>query len=68
MGTRKKLSVIGNSFGLIINRPILEILDIDESTDLDISTDGNKLIIEPVRTDRPITRPRKSEERIKRQK
>ena len=43
----KKLTRHGNSLALIIDRPILELLKIDPDTDLDISTDGNRLIIAP---------------------
>jgi antitoxin component of MazEF toxin-antitoxin module len=46
---RKRLSAVGNSFGIIIERPILELLDIDRDTELDMSTDGERLIIEPIR-------------------
>jgi antitoxin component of MazEF toxin-antitoxin module len=48
MGMTKKLSAVGNSLGLIIERPILDLLNIDANTELDISTDGHKLIIEPL--------------------
>jgi antitoxin MazE len=46
---RKKLSAIGNSLGLVIEKPILELLDIDRETELDMTTDGERLIIAPVR-------------------
>lgn len=49
---RKKLSAIGNSLGIVIEKPILELLDIDRDTELDMKTDGNRLIIEPVRKSR----------------
>jgi len=45
----KKLSAIGNSLGLILERPILELLDINEDTPLEITIDGESLIIRPVR-------------------
>lgn len=45
----KKLSVVGDSLGLIIDRPILELLDITQDTALEITTDGEALIIRPVR-------------------
>ena len=45
---RKKLSSIGNSLGLVIEKPILELLKIDRDTELEMTTDGRKLIIEPV--------------------
>lgn len=47
---RKKLSAVGNSFGLVIEKPILELLSIDRDTELEVTTDGERLIIEPVRT------------------
>jgi antitoxin MazE len=46
---RKKLSSIGNSLGVVIEKPILELLDIDRETELEMTTDGQRLIIEPVR-------------------
>ena len=45
----KKLSAVGNSLGLIIERPILDMLDITKDTPLEIKTDGEALIIRPVR-------------------
>ena len=49
---RKNLTHIGNSLGLVIEKPILELLDITQETELDITTDGKRLIIEPVRSTR----------------
>lgn len=49
---QKKLSAIGNSLGLIIEKPILELLHIDKDTTLEVSTDGEALIIRPVRSAR----------------
>ncbi len=46
---KKKLSAIGNSFGIVIEKPILELLKIDKETDLEVTTDGLRLIIEPMR-------------------
>ncbi len=46
---RKRLSAIGNSLGIVIEKPILELLGIDRETELDLKTDGQRLIIEPVR-------------------
>jgi antitoxin component of MazEF toxin-antitoxin module len=42
---RKKLSAIGNSLGLVIEKPILELLDFTRDTELDMTTDGERLII-----------------------
>ena len=47
----KKLTPIGNSLGLIIDRPILDLLNIDRGSRLEITTDGKRLIIVPVRED-----------------
>ena len=41
----KKLTKHGNSFALIIDRPILDLLNIDPDTPLDISTNGKQLIV-----------------------
>lgn len=49
---KKHLTKIGNSVGLIIDKPILEMLGITGDTELEIRTDGTRLIIEPVRTRR----------------
>lgn len=49
---RKKLSAIGNSLGIVIEKPILELLNIDRETELDMRTDGERLIIEPIRSAR----------------
>ncbi len=45
----KRLQAIGNSSGLILDKPILELLKITPETELDISTDGERLIITPIR-------------------
>lgn len=46
---RKKLSAIGNGLGIVIEKPILALLDITRETELDMTTEGGKLIIAPVR-------------------
>ena len=45
----KKLIHHGNSLALVIDKGVLDILNIDDQTLLDISTDGTLLIISPVR-------------------
>jgi antitoxin component of MazEF toxin-antitoxin module len=45
----KTLTTHGNSAALIIDKPILELLDISSSTPLKLVTDGKSLIITPVR-------------------
>ena len=46
----KRLQAVGNSSGIIIDKPILELLRITPQTELDVSTDGERLIITPIRT------------------
>jgi len=45
----KKLSAVGNGLGLIIESPFLELLGITKNTQLEIRTDGEALIIRPVK-------------------
>jgi antitoxin component of MazEF toxin-antitoxin module len=45
----KTLSKHGNSLALVIDRPILDLLGIDENTSLEITTDGEALVVAPVR-------------------
>jgi len=48
----KKLTAIGNSLGLVIEKPILDLLNIDRDTELEVRTDGIGLTIRPVDADR----------------
>ena len=43
----KRLQAIGNSAGIIIDKPILDLLGIAPDTDLDLTTDGRRLIVTP---------------------
>ncbi len=44
----KKLIQHGNSSALIIDKPIMELLNIDLGSHLELSTDGTNIIISPV--------------------
>jgi antitoxin component of MazEF toxin-antitoxin module len=44
----KKLARHGNSRALLIEKPILDLLNIDETTTLQLSTDGESLILTPI--------------------
>ena len=44
----KKLIQHGNSAALLIEKPILQLLNIDLETDLEIITDGKNIIISPL--------------------
>jgi antitoxin component of MazEF toxin-antitoxin module len=43
----KTLTKHGNSWALVIDKPVLELLNIDPATPLKLSTDGQTLIITP---------------------
>ncbi len=45
----KKLSTVGGDLAIIIERPMLALLDITEETPLEVKTDGAALIIRPVK-------------------
>lgn len=49
---RKRLVAIGNSLGIILEKPILELLNIQRETDLEMTTDGEALILRPIREER----------------
>lgn len=43
----KKLTKHGNSWALVIDKPVLELLKIDPEMPLQLSTDGQTLIVAP---------------------
>jgi antitoxin MazE len=45
----KRLTKHGNSLALVIDRPVLDLLEIDSDTPVSVTTDGQCLIISPVR-------------------
>jgi antitoxin component of MazEF toxin-antitoxin module len=51
----KHLTRHGNSLALVIDRGVLDLLDIDVKTPLAVATDGTRLVITPVRD---VARPR----------
>lgn len=44
----KTLTKHGNSYALVIDKPILELLNITPETPLEITTDGRTLVLSPV--------------------
>lgn len=46
---RKSLTRHGNSYALVIDKPILEILRATPQTTFEVITDGNSLLLTPVR-------------------
>ena len=49
MGMIKKIAKHGNSQAIVIDKAILDLLNIDDRTPLMVSTDGERLVITPVR-------------------
>jgi len=45
----KKLPRHGNSLALVLDKGVIELLNIDAETPLEISTDGSLVLITPVR-------------------
>jgi len=48
----KKLTKHGNSLALVIEKGVLDILDIDDKTPLNITTDGKNLLFTPIRDEK----------------
>ncbi|HUU82219.1 MAG TPA: AbrB/MazE/SpoVT family DNA-binding domain-containing protein [Phycisphaerae bacterium] len=46
---QKKLTKIGSSLGIIIDKPVLDLLRITTDTPLEVTTDGDRLILQPLR-------------------
>jgi antitoxin MazE len=49
---QKKLTRTGNSLALVLEKGLLERTGIDADTPLEVSTDGEVIVISPVRTAR----------------
>ena len=48
MALRKKLVKHGNSYALVIDKPILDLLDINVDEELELTVEGGKLEVSPV--------------------
>jgi antitoxin MazE len=48
---KKKLTRTGNSVALVLDKPILEQLGLDENSEVEVSTNGDVLVVTPVRDD-----------------
>ncbi len=60
----KKLTKTGNSMAIILDRPLLDQTGIDETTPLEVSTDGDVIVISPVRSAASRRRLRKAVDEI----
>ena len=47
---RKRLTKTGNSLALVLDRPLLEATGIGAETTVEVSTNGDVIVISPVRT------------------
>ena len=45
----KKLTKHGNSYALVIDKPVMELLKMTPETPVEITTDGQVLVVSPVR-------------------
>ena len=61
---RKKLSRSGNSVALVLDKPLLEQLGLDENAEVELSTNGDVLVVTPIRDVVRQRRFRKSAEKI----
>ena len=60
----KKLTRQGNSSALIIDRPLMDLLEIDQDTDLKLTVKGRRLVIEPLSVEERATRLKMISKRI----
>ncbi len=59
----KKLTRTGNSLALVLDRQLLEATGIDAATPLEVSTDGDVIVVTPVRSGKRTERLRRVMER-----
>ena len=48
----KRLTKHGNSYALVIERPVMKLLRITPETPLEMTTDGEVLVLSPVRSEK----------------
>lgn len=46
----KRLTRQGNSVAIVLDRPILEAAELEEGQEVEVSTDGDVIVITPVRS------------------
>jgi antitoxin component of MazEF toxin-antitoxin module len=63
---RKRLTRTGNSLALVLDRPLLSAARIEPDTPLEVSTDGDVIIVSPVRGRRRAARFRRAVAEINR--
>ena len=60
----KKLTRTGNSIALVLDKPLLEELGLDENAEVEVSTNGQVLVITPKRSSARDRKFRKAVERV----
>jgi antitoxin MazE len=65
-GLRKRLTRTGNSLALVFDRPLLAAAKIGPDTPLEVSTDGDVIVVSPVRRARRSARFRRAVAEINR--
>ena len=61
---KKKLTRTGNSVALVLDKALLERLGLDETSEVELSTNGDVLVVTPVRDAAREKRFRKSAEKV----
>ena len=61
---KTKLTRIGDDIALVLDRPLLDELGLDESSEIEVSTNGDVLVMTPVRATGPEEQFRKSAEKV----
>lgn len=51
MSVLKKFVKVGSSYSLIIDRPIMDLLNLESTTEFEMNTDGTSLIFTPIKKD-----------------
>jgi antitoxin component of MazEF toxin-antitoxin module len=49
---RTKLTAVEDGLGVVIEKPLLEQVGLAEGADLDVTVDGDRIVIAPARRDR----------------
>ena len=60
----KKLTRTGNSIALVLDKPLLEELGLDENAEVEVSTNGQVIVITPKRSSARDQRFRKAVDKI----
>jgi antitoxin component of MazEF toxin-antitoxin module len=63
----KKLTRTGNSVALVLDKPLLEALGLDENAEVEVSTNGQVIVLSPKRTSARDRKFRKAVDKINRQ-